>query len=131
MGDASTDEFDQYDFSEFTADDFVAVDAVALRLSPSGTPTPDLGASASTRVEAPADAPHKVSRPYASKTKSDRKRKKRKTDNVTGASPFARYRGGRRTLSVSDLVGPSWYCFYFEVTGEHKLTFQVQVRGPV
>ncbi|VDC02080.1 unnamed protein product [Peniophora sp. CBMAI 1063] len=111
MGDASADEFDQYNLSEFNDDEFVAVDAVVLSLSP----TPDLGAStsASTRVEAPADSPQKNARQYATKSKSKnrKKRKRRKTDervDETGASPFARYRERRGTLSVSDLVGPSW-----------------------
>ena len=110
MGDTSADEFDQYNLSEFNDDDFVAIDAVVLTLSP----TPDLGASTSTslRVKASADAPQKITRQYATNNTGRKRRKRRKTDeNVdeSGESPFARYRAGRGTLSVSDLVGPSWY----------------------
>lgn len=118
LGSTSTDEFDQYNLSEFNEDEFVAVDAVALSLSPA----PDLGASASASppIQASADAPQKTTRPYATKSKTRKKRKRRKTAesvDVVGANPFAQYRAQRGTLSVSDLVGPAWYGSILESKG--------------
>ncbi|KAI0826879.1 exonuclease V [Trametes gibbosa] len=116
---SASDEFDVYDFSEFTADDFVHIDALVLAHTPD-IPTPP---------NDPIDPP--PAQPQTARRGSDAVKSRRisvdggprveigfeETANanprsrVKGSSrrtPFQQFRSWKGMLSVTDLVGPSW-----------------------
>lgn len=109
----SDDEFDAYDFSEFTAADFAQIDAelaanAASYAAPTRVPNRDhhgdkpRGPAIDIKLEEePADRSDLVKAPATNGTLPPPKRDTR--------SPFKRFRNWNKYFSVSDLVGPSWY----------------------
>ncbi|KAI0059507.1 hypothetical protein BV25DRAFT_1993601 [Artomyces pyxidatus] len=120
---SSSDEFDLYDFSEFSSADLSLIDAVAStpasttdRTNASRKSTGDRATSSrsggpriAVEFEPSTDSRIvKAAEPSASGTRVGGDDKgKGTTAGPDRRSPFERYRW-RKTLSVSDLVGPTW-----------------------
>lgn len=104
------DEYDEYDFSEFTEDDFAQIDAnIALHYQPLETqPTTVGNGSAGPRtpieIERHADLvatkEHRILDMLVAQKAASPSRKPQ--------SPFKQFRKWGQTLSVTDLVGPAW-----------------------
>ena len=111
----SDDEFDAYDFSEFTAADFAQIDAelaaTAAAYYATSTRVPDgdhngdkpRGPAIDIKLEEePADRSNLVKAPERNGTLPPPPKRDTR-------SPFKRFRSWNKSFSVSDLVGPSWY----------------------
>ena len=99
---SSGDEFDAYNFQEFTADDLASLDSILAR----GDITPNAnmaGPAVTIEVEQPANHPivnGSLTRAPSSATGLFPRRDR--------SSPFQQYRW-KKVISVSDLVSPAWY----------------------
>jgi hypothetical protein len=104
---SSGDEFDAYNFGEFTADDLASVDTVVEKdiFANRGGP------AVTVEVEKPAD--HLFSKASLTRESSSNAVALPPTRRKQ-ASPFVRYRWWSRVLSVSDLVSPAWYVVIIE-----------------
>jgi exonuclease V len=100
------DEFDAYDFAEFTADELALVDE-SIMANNHVTANANRGGPAIT-VEVEQSANHisyndQLTRGLSSNATVSLLTRREK------ASPFQHYRSWNKVLSVSDLVSPAWY----------------------
>ncbi|RDX46764.1 hypothetical protein OH76DRAFT_1419997 [Lentinus brumalis] len=133
---ASPDEYDEYDFSEFTADDFVEIDAMVLvaRATP---PPPEPAAAPAVHAESSSGGPGpgsaqpsngrggpgggnggpriQIAVEGAAKADSSSSRylkgssgKGRAAKLKPKLSPYEQFRSWNRLLSVTDIASPSW-----------------------
>ncbi len=133
---ASPDEYDEYDFSEFTADDFVEIDAMVLvaRATP---PPPEPAAAPAIHAESSSGGPGpgsaqpsngrggpgggnggpriQIAVEGAAKADSSSSRylkgssgKGRAAKLKPKLSPYEQFRSWNRLLSVTDIASPSW-----------------------
>ncbi|TFK89878.1 hypothetical protein K466DRAFT_485860 [Polyporus arcularius HHB13444] len=133
---ASPDEYDEYDFSEFTADDFVEIDAMVLVARATPPPpepaaAPAVHAGSSSGGPGPGSAQQSNERggpgggnggpriqiavEGAAKTDSSSSRylkgssgKGRAAKLKPKLSPYEQFRSWNRLLSVTDIASPSW-----------------------
>ncbi|KAI0632186.1 exonuclease V a 5' deoxyribonuclease-domain-containing protein [Trametes polyzona] len=114
---STSDEFDSYDFSEFTAEDFEQIDALVRAHTPStSTPSSDpeqtemhresrrengSGNSGTGR----GNGGPRVEITFERAANAD---PSRRVKGPGRRSPFQQFRSWRGALSVTDLVGPSW-----------------------
>ncbi|KAH9854743.1 exonuclease V a 5' deoxyribonuclease-domain-containing protein [Lenzites betulinus] len=116
------DEFDLYDFSEFTADDFAHIDALVL------AHTPDIPSTPNDPVHSTPAQPHTEGSGNDAGSRGSNRRTSwnggprveigfegapnaNPRPRVKGSSrrtPFQQFRSWKGVLSVTDLVGPSW-----------------------
>ena len=94
------DEYDDIDFSQFTAEDFAQIDALTSsrlqELGPSkkeGLPGPSIA------IELEEDTDTSVTKELNARGASDPSKK---------LSPFERFRARMQALTVTDLVSPAW-----------------------
>ncbi|KAI0372237.1 hypothetical protein BV20DRAFT_964361 [Pilatotrama ljubarskyi] len=110
-----SDEFDSYDFSEFTAEDFERIDAFVLARTESMQPTPippspikqprERSGSNGGSGRAGQNGGPKVEIALEGAPKANSRRLVKGSSRRT---PFQQFRQWNRVLSVTDLVGPSW-----------------------
>ena len=107
-----SDEFDTYNFQEFTADDLAFVDESLLARGHFVANTDMGGPSITIEVE-------QSTNPQTVKGPPTRASSSKATGRHDQASPFQRHRSWRKVMSVSDLVSPAWYVascvFYYDL----------------
>jgi hypothetical protein len=102
---SSGDEFDAYNFQEFTAEDLALVDESIVSRGNVAADANRGGPAIAVEVEQPADqiisnrSLMRASSSNANVLLSTRRQQ---------VSPFQRYRRWNKVLSVSDLVSPAW-----------------------
>lgn len=113
----SCDEYDEYgdfDLSEFSATDLACIDSTTATLvsSPSQAyPSPASDHSSETTLTSTSTKSQNVSRTSSLQTTPSPWAEQMSFDTryvVDGPSPYTLFRAWRKTLSVSDLVGPLW-----------------------
>ncbi|KAI0647988.1 exonuclease V [Trametes meyenii] len=138
----SPDEFDSYDFSEFTAQDFENIDAFVLAHTPEmstppATPTPVCGTSRDGGIGTPNSSRSnngnggpqiEIALERAARTDAKRLVKGRKAKIHKKLTPFEQFRRWKRVLSVTDLVGPSWCEVQFDYGLRQKRYKKLEAR---
>lgn len=107
----SSDEFDAYDLSEFTSEEFAAIDARVARLLPSRAAVSRVEAVSAPIISAAAPLVHVVleSNPSlnASSCATDSNTTTRHRSPVAD-SPYKRFCSWKKAFAVTQLIGPVW-----------------------
>ncbi|KAI0667586.1 exonuclease V [Trametes maxima] len=138
----SPDEFDSYDFSEFTAQDFENIDAFVLAHTPDVSTPPVTPAPACEPSEEGGAGRFTTNRngnrnggprieialERAARTDTKCLVKGRKAKVPRKQTPFEQFRRWKRVLSVTDLVGPSWCEVQFDYGLRQKRSKKLEDR---
>ncbi|PCH34271.1 hypothetical protein WOLCODRAFT_15220 [Wolfiporia cocos MD-104 SS10] len=101
------DEFELYDFSEFTAEDFARIDAALA--TPPGAATPPVPEHRTNRQHSRIGSGGPRIEISVEAATADRSAPLKDSSSFRNArSPFQQFRSWKKRFSVTDLVGPAW-----------------------
>ncbi|KAH8094725.1 exonuclease V a 5' deoxyribonuclease-domain-containing protein [Cristinia sonorae] len=128
-----SDSYSDYDFRDFTAEDFASIDAAVAAVEESSTSAAERsrngGPAVSVVLEEASKSLSSMGPPVASLSGSKSFEKSappvRKTKE---SSPYERYRSWKGALSVTDLTSPSWCEVQFDYGLRQKRTKKLEDR---